>query len=373
MRYLAELLVTNGYVVYGPDFPGHGSSPGLRGYISSADDLVKDGVNFALYAKKRHGDLPLFLAGSSMGGAIALGVSKEFDDGGDDGRVGSSPPGAGHLFGGTGGPNAVVSGLVLLAPMVSVTVPRWQRRLLGGLAALMPKKALFPPAEDATEMQFRDEQRRTEIQNDALSYKGSLRVASAYSCLQLTRRVNKSLDEINVPFLCVIGSEDVVVDNAGAEEMMARATRVRDKTLKEYEALHGLLCEVQPIRGYIEHCVVDWLGDRTEAPEVWDDGGGGETAAGEVDERSRSLRKEKSKKKKSSKKSRGERGGGASASASKKKHRSRRKEEKADRYNEEAGSGSFAESAEAKPHKLSSKERKKHNDDLAGLERAMFQ
>lgn len=252
VRYLAELLQSQQYVVYGLDLPGHGRSPGPRGLIASADDLVKDGMAITVYAKRCHPDLPIFLAGSSMGGAVALAVSHEFE------VMRSKNAEAGAT-------DAVVSGMVLMAPMVSVSVPRWQRRLLRGLNSFMPKKALFPPAEDATELQFRDPERRAEVESDDLSYKGSLRVASALSCLTLTRRVHRGLDAITTPFLCLVGSEDVVVDNDTARTELMDLAPVPDKALKEYEALHGLLCESQPLRGEIEDDILDWLFERTDA------------------------------------------------------------------------------------------------------------
>merc|ERR1719401_2122760 len=83
VRYAAELL-SKQYCVLAADLPGHGESPGSRGYIASADDLIDAGMTVARHAATAHcihstgkdsgGDLPLFLVGSSMGGTIALAV-----------------------------------------------------------------------------------------------------------------------------------------------------------------------------------------------------------------------------------------------------------------------------------------------------------
>jgi len=58
------------------DLEGHGSSPGLPGLICSENDLTADGLIVARHAHSLHPKLPLFLAGTSMGGAIALNVSR---------------------------------------------------------------------------------------------------------------------------------------------------------------------------------------------------------------------------------------------------------------------------------------------------------
>ena len=99
----AELLVQKSYRVCAIDFPGHGESPGMRGYIESADTLIVDGINSVQAVLKiaRGGstviapDAPLFLLGSSMGGAIAVEVAT-----------------------GLAAMEVQVAGLVLLAPML---------------------------------------------------------------------------------------------------------------------------------------------------------------------------------------------------------------------------------------------------------------
>ena len=66
-----------------------------------------------------------------------------------------------------------------------------------------------------------------------------------------------------MPFLCMVAEEDVVVDNAQATALMRRSPS-RDKTLKSYVALHGLLCEPAPLLGIIEDDFVQWLLERCE-------------------------------------------------------------------------------------------------------------
>ena len=72
--YASNLLASNGYTVYSLDLPGHGMSPGIRGYLTGVGDLIKDGVAVAEHAKSDSSscgnELPLFLLGSCMGGGI---------------------------------------------------------------------------------------------------------------------------------------------------------------------------------------------------------------------------------------------------------------------------------------------------------------
>ncbi|KAL7554599.1 hypothetical protein ACHAWF_018086 [Thalassiosira exigua] len=157
VRYASSLLAESGLLVYGLDLPGHGASPGTRGLLTGVDDLIEDGVAIAKHAKsdssKRCGggaaDLPLFLVGSSMGGAIALAVAD---------RISNS-----------------VSGIVMLAPMLSLSVGSGARKALGWLNAIVPTLPLIPSSATSPEMQYRDSQRRAECKRNTLTYKGHMR------------------------------------------------------------------------------------------------------------------------------------------------------------------------------------------------------
>ena len=247
VKHLAILLAKHSFIVYAMDFPGHGESPGLRGYIASEKNLITDGLSVTLYVKKMHSHLPLFLAGSSMGGSIALAVANELNISGYNAAAGGD----------------IISGLILMAPMISVSnISNCHQSTLKVLKKISPKAALFPPNEDSLEMQFRDNIRRKEVQNDKLKYDGNLRVGSAYSCLKLMKVVHKSLTTLSVPFICMIGSEDVVVDNLIVMTDLMNSAPSTDRTLKQYKALHGLICEALPVRYQIEKDLLKWLSRR---------------------------------------------------------------------------------------------------------------
>jgi acylglycerol lipase len=74
MRETGMRLARAGYAVHGVDYEGHGKSEGLQGYIPSFDVLVADcdAVFAAVVASTANTELPRFLLGESMGGAVAL-------------------------------------------------------------------------------------------------------------------------------------------------------------------------------------------------------------------------------------------------------------------------------------------------------------
>ena len=149
VRYASSLLAENGLLVYGLDLPGHGASPGKRGLLTGVEDLIQDGITVAEYAARDGGGLPLFLVGSSMGGAIALAVANRIP--------------------------SLVRGVVMLAPMLSLNVGAGARTALGCLNTIAPNLPLIPSSATRPELQYRDSERRAECERNTLTYKGKLR------------------------------------------------------------------------------------------------------------------------------------------------------------------------------------------------------
>ena len=196
VRYASSLMCENGLVVYALDLPGHGASPGTRGLLTSVEDLIEDGVAIATYAashvsKGGKDKLPLFLVGSSMGGAISLAVAQRMKD-----------------------TKETVTGVVMLAPMLSLNVSPFMCGVLRVLSYIVPTAPLIPSSATSSEAQYRDEEKRAECDRNTMTYKGSLRPLSALVCVDFTNWVQDELSKIDVAFLCMIAEEDCVVDNA---------------------------------------------------------------------------------------------------------------------------------------------------------------
>ncbi|KAL3911987.1 MAG: hypothetical protein SGILL_007066 [Bacillariaceae sp.] len=248
VRYAAEFLSKAGYAVVAIDFPGHGRSEGMRGYLSSADDLIADGVAQAKYAAttlyQDQPNLRLVLCGSSMGGAIALLVANELKK-----EEPWSTPTKEPL-------------VCLLAPMLKLNVSSLERTALQCLSFVAPTAQLIPSSATNASKQYRDETKRQECETDELTVSGAkLRVASALTCVDVALKVGEIFDSVTNPFLLLIADEDVVVKNEGSENLY-QASPGKDKTKKNYPALHGLLCEPSPLFDQIQQDILDWLNER---------------------------------------------------------------------------------------------------------------
>ena len=238
----AELLVSHGYKVSAVDFPGHGESPGLNGYIESADALIIDGINAAQAAlRESYTGCPLFLLGSSMGGAIAVEVAAAL---------------AAMEIG--------VAGLVLLAPMLAPAAATPARLLLQTLAwTPLARLPLIPSSASDNSKQYADDEIRRRIDADELAYKGKLRIASAAAVLDLGQRVESNLELVKAPFFCLLAEREMVLGprsrDAAERLMRVAATPMERRACKSYDALHGILCEPAATRDQIIADIVAWL------------------------------------------------------------------------------------------------------------------
>lgn len=240
VRYAAERLAASNYIVVAPDLPGHGASEGLSGYISSASALLDAGVEIAQHVKKTHeGVDKFFLLGSSMGGTISLAVAQKMAQANN---------------------NSSITGVVLLAPMLMLSVGDPARYLLSGLAMLpfVSTMALIPSNSTSSEQQYRDPEKRKECSEDSLSYSGNLRIGSACACVEMAAHVQSQFNSIEVPFLLMVADQDVVVKNQGSFDLMEQSPS-KDKTMKQYPALHGLLCEPKPLVDQVQDEMVEWM------------------------------------------------------------------------------------------------------------------
>uniref|UniRef100_A0A3Q7EZ45 Serine aminopeptidase S33 domain-containing protein n=1 Tax=Solanum lycopersicum TaxID=4081 RepID=A0A3Q7EZ45_SOLLC len=200
---IARKLASSGYGVFAMDYPGFGLSEGLHGYIPSFDKLVDDVIEHYSKAKENPEmrNLPSFLFGQSMGGAVALKVHMKQPD--------------------------AWNGAVLLAPMCKIAddvLPPWLlTQVLVGIAKLLPKQKLVPQ-KDLTELACRDAKKREQAAYNVIAYKHKPRLQTAVELLNTTQDLEKQLDKVYLPLLIMHGENDRVTDPSVSKALYEKAS-----------------------------------------------------------------------------------------------------------------------------------------------------
>lgn len=230
---VAAVLNRHGYAVYAIDLRGHGKSEGDRVFVKSFLEHLRDVELFLDHVRKQQPGRPRFLVGFSMGGTIAASLA------------------ARGL--------ADVRGLVLAAPAVQIGggVFPVLRLLAGVLGRLLPRLSLV-------RMGFRNMSRDPEVvaqvERDPLAFHGCFPARTGAEILAATRRLEDTMEAIELPLLILHGTGDLVTDVEGSRQLHARA-RSTDKTLKLYDGLyHDLFHEPEKERVVAD--LVEWLDAR---------------------------------------------------------------------------------------------------------------
>lgn len=257
---VGQFLSDRGYLAFGHDHVGHGSSEGKRVYIESVDMYVDDVVQHSILLQEKHPSLPLFLVGHSMGGMVALSC------------VLRKP----ELFQGF-----VLNGpLIVPGPQIGPLDLRstpWRtyvgRTVLGLLSYVIPEVCIGGPNLQVAanlsssfcpfEVITRDKEAQAVLEQDKLRWTGGCKVMLLYAfCIAMGENMER-LGEIRTPFLTLHGSADKLCNPLGSE-LLYRQSPAEDKSIKVYPgAKHQLFLEFPAVRKEALGDIADWM-DRRE-------------------------------------------------------------------------------------------------------------
>ncbi|CAL9240996.1 unnamed protein product [Arabidopsis halleri] len=218
---IAKQIAGFGYGVYAIDHPGFGLSDGLHGHIPSFDDLAENAIEQFTKMKGRPElrNLPRFLLGQSMGGAVALKIHLKEPQAWD--------------------------GLILAAPMCKISEdvkpPPLVLKALILMSTLFPKAKLFPK-RDLSDFFFRDPSKRKLCEYDVICYDDQTRLKTAVELLNATRDIEMQVDKVSLPLLILHGDADKVTDPTVSKFLHEHAIS-QDKTLKLYPGGYHCILE----------------------------------------------------------------------------------------------------------------------------------
>ena len=228
-----RVLVDAGYVVYAHDARGHGRSEGRRSAFDRFAQLQIDLDSFLTQVVHPAYQLPTFLLGYSLGGAVAIAHALRHQEG---------------LAG------AVVIGSALGR---GSGISRIQTNLTAILSAVIPRCRLIRlPPEDMTS----DPEVLRSYEADPLIHHGRLDARFVGEMMKAIRRLPKAFHQLRLPLLLIHGGDDITASPEGSRYLHTRAGSA-DNTLLIYPGRrHDVLHE--PGHEHVMDDIVAWLGAR---------------------------------------------------------------------------------------------------------------
>lgn len=230
-------LSQRGIACYAYDQRGFGAAPGW-GLWAGTDAYVRDLSDFTAQVRRRYPDVPVYVLGESMGGAVAI-VAMTGDD----------PPDA--------------DGLILSAPAVwgRATMPWYQRWLLAVTSHTLPwltltGQGLHIIPSDNIEM-------LRGLGRDPRVIKAT-RVDAMHGLADLMDAALAKAGGLRVPTLVLYGERDQIVPKQPIREMLAKLPRdPRIRTALYEHGYHMLLRDLQARTPWND--IAAWIDDRRAA------------------------------------------------------------------------------------------------------------
>jgi len=233
---LARSLVANGMAVHAFDLRGHGHSAGVRVGVDSFDDYVDDLAAFTERVRHEEHDIPVFVMGHSMGGAIVTLYVLD-----------KKPQ---------------LAGVILSGPALHANVDEGKIVGTKAVAGISPNAGVF---KLDIEKFSRDPNVVAACRADPMVYTEGAPAHTAKELLNAIASIDERMDDVFVPILLLHGEDDEVTDPNGSKSMYER-TRSSDRTLRIYPKLvHDLVHE--PEKGKVITDINEWTVTHVKALE----------------------------------------------------------------------------------------------------------
>ncbi len=227
-QHVAARLTEAGFAVYGLDHHGHGRSQGKRGRVSLRRAVEDLDQLIVTVSRARNRELPQFLLGHSMGGAIALRYAMAHQD--------------------------RLTGLALSAPLAAVEGGPALHTFARALGTVLPGA---PVSRVDPRLVSRDHAVVKDYIADPLNHHGPIPAGVARDFIDHAGTLAADVRRITLPTLLMWGTADRLCPPAGSE-LVAANIGSEDLTVKPYEGLfHEILNE--PERDQVLDDLVVWL------------------------------------------------------------------------------------------------------------------
>ena len=218
--HVAVRLAAHGLAVYAEDHLGHGRSDGERALVTDFEHIVDDLQSLAVIGRAEYPEVPLIMAGHSMGGLLTARFAERYPD--------------------------ELAGVAFMGAVLGDW--QWARQVLA--------EPEIPYQEPEYSGMSRDPETVRQYAEDPLVYHGQYKRPLLESEIEALDRFNAEIDRITMPVLFLHGSADPYVpyqDSLHAVERMAST----DKTMRVYPgARHELVNETN--RSEVIGDLIEW-------------------------------------------------------------------------------------------------------------------
>lgn len=229
-QWLAERLVAQGRAVYAIDHRGHGRSGGPRANIERFAHVVSDFCTYVGRARRQHPDVPAFVFGHSMGGAIAFASAARLQD--------------------------TLSGLVLSGPALAAgdAVPTLKWLSARVLSLVAPNTGVLKLPASAVS---RDRAVVRAYETDPLVMHEAIPARTVVELLQAMATFPALAKQVRLPVLVQHGTADALVPLEAARGVH-QAMASRDRTFRPYDGLYHEIYN-EPEREQVLADLLKWL------------------------------------------------------------------------------------------------------------------
>ncbi|XP_031701153.1 monoglyceride lipase isoform X1 [Anarrhichthys ocellatus] len=230
---IAQKLKEVSLLVFAHDHVGHGQSEGERMNVKDFQVYIRDSLQHVDLMKSCHPDLPVFIVGHSMGGAISILTACERP--------------------------ADFAGVVLIAPMVQMnpdSATPFKVFMAKVLNHMLPSLTL---GSIDSKWISRDKKQVETYAADELNFHGGMRVSFAMQLMGATARIEREIPSISWPFLLLHGDDDKLCDIRGSKMMYENAP-ASDKKIKVFEGgYHSLHHDLPEVVESVLKEVTSWI------------------------------------------------------------------------------------------------------------------
>ena len=231
-RYVdfAHRLSTIGFQTVAMDLRGHGKSPGKRAYVFDIRQFVNDVASLVDKVKSESPQLPVFMFGQSMGGAIAALYAVRHQQ--------------------------EISGLILFSAALKIhdNFSPLLQKLSGLIAAIFPK---LPTLKLDSTLISRDPAVVQTYAGDPMIYHGGTLAKTGAEIIKATREIQNHAEQLRLPLYIAHGTGDKITDPEGSRIVHELAAST-DKTLKLYPNLYHELHN-EPEKEQVFSDLLAWL------------------------------------------------------------------------------------------------------------------